>query len=113
MGTDLWDSLGAVTPGETLGTLYTSGVGFNKTKQHGRGIFLLRICIIDPPALVLPALLHASYVYAPLQFNKHCPRGWIESPHRDRKLFACFYLSYSVPRISTPGIRQQHAEQPF
>ena len=28
------NSLGAVTPGETLGTLYTSGVGTNKTKQH-------------------------------------------------------------------------------
>jgi hypothetical protein len=27
-------SLGEVTPGETLGTLYTSGVGTNKTKQH-------------------------------------------------------------------------------
>ena len=27
--------MGAVTPGETLGTLYTSGVGTNKTKQHG------------------------------------------------------------------------------
>ena len=26
--------MGAVTPGETLGTLYTSGVGSNKTKQH-------------------------------------------------------------------------------
>ena len=26
--------MGAVTPGETLGTLYTSGVGTNKTKQH-------------------------------------------------------------------------------
>ena len=28
------NSLGAVTPGETLGTLYTFGVGSNKTKQH-------------------------------------------------------------------------------
>ena len=28
--------MGAVTPGETLGTLYTSGVGTNKTKQHTR-----------------------------------------------------------------------------
>ena len=27
--------MGAVTPGETLGTLYTSNVGTNKTKQHG------------------------------------------------------------------------------
>ena len=28
------NSLGVVTPGETLGTLYTFGVSFNKTKQH-------------------------------------------------------------------------------
>jgi len=27
--------LDAVTPGLTLGTLYSSGVGINKTKQHG------------------------------------------------------------------------------
>ena len=27
-------SLDAVTPGLTLGTLYSSGVGINKTKQH-------------------------------------------------------------------------------
>ena len=27
--------MGAVTPGETLGTLYNIHVGFNKTKQHG------------------------------------------------------------------------------
>ena len=30
------NSLRAVTPGETLGTLYISGVGTNKTKQHTR-----------------------------------------------------------------------------
>ena len=29
--------MGAVTPGETLGTLYNSHVGTNKTKQHGAG----------------------------------------------------------------------------
>ena len=28
------NSLDAVTPGLTLGTLYSSGVGINKTKQH-------------------------------------------------------------------------------
>ena len=28
--------MGAVTPGETLGTLYTFGVGSNKAEQHGR-----------------------------------------------------------------------------
>ena len=28
------NSLGAVTPGEFLGILYTFGVGSNKTKQH-------------------------------------------------------------------------------
>jgi len=28
------NSLGAVTPEETLGTLYSFGVGTNKTKQH-------------------------------------------------------------------------------
>jgi len=28
------NSLSAVTPGETIGTLYTFGVGSNKTKQH-------------------------------------------------------------------------------
>ena len=31
-------SLDAVTPGETLGTLYASGVGTNNTKQHGHAI---------------------------------------------------------------------------
>jgi len=31
------NSLGAVTPGETLGTLYTFGVGSNETKQHWHG----------------------------------------------------------------------------
>ena len=29
--------LGAVTPGETLGTLYNSHVGTNKTKQYTKG----------------------------------------------------------------------------
>ena len=29
--------MGAVTPGETLGTLYNIHVGSNKTKQHSRG----------------------------------------------------------------------------
>jgi len=28
------NSLDAMTPGLTLGTLYSSGVGINKTKQH-------------------------------------------------------------------------------
>ena len=30
-----------MTPGETFGTLYTSGVGINKTKQHTVSFFVL------------------------------------------------------------------------
>ena len=40
------NGLGAVTPGETLGTLYTSGVGTNKTKQHGG---LVPDSLLPPP----------------------------------------------------------------
>ena len=35
--------MGAVTPGETLGTLYNIHVGSNKTKQHRTSVTVL-IC---------------------------------------------------------------------
>ena len=47
--------MGAVTPGETLGTLYNIHVGSNKTKQHGpihwtlgRGLRPIR-SVLSPP----------------------------------------------------------------
>ena len=37
-------------------------------------------------------------VSAFLQFNKHCLRGLIQSPHRDAKILGCFYsISPSPP----------------
>jgi len=46
--------LGAVTPGETLGTLYTVGVGSNKTKQHAdASIFAPRFQTLTRARLVI------------------------------------------------------------
>ena len=51
--------MGAVTPGETLGTLYNIHVGSNKTKQHNReksqGLFRVGSGAADVRSLLLGA----------------------------------------------------------
>ena len=50
----------AVTPGVTLGTLYSSGVGINKTKQHGPSSVSPEYQLMFSETLTLPLALMIS-----------------------------------------------------
>ena len=62
--------MGAVTPGETLGTLYNIHVGSNKTKQHaeGHGLLVHKINKSKSNSRVVPMLLLTGSYYHYLMF---------------------------------------------